>query len=279
MSSTFPTTSPAKSTPHDPCPVPIHEDPGISSAQVTRWYLVTGPGAKNPGAYMSWNSAEPHCTQISGATSQSYTSSQWKSLEAAWHATCKRGDPHPTSRTVPMVPKASSAQNPPVSPRLPRASTTQNPHVSPRRVAPQRTMPHPGIVPQFVPPASPLVQPESPHVRPESPFVVQGSGRLAYAVRSRPGEGQISDVLGPARDAYHTLQSMSLHPVLVVRRSLTEAVSFVEGDDTHYTVSHRVNAHRLRWIREEHNFYDGEVPPLSPISISISDESDLDLEE
>jgi hypothetical protein len=204
-------------------------------------------------------------------------SSQWQLLEAAWHAACKRSDPHPPSRAVPMTPKASSTQSPPVSPRLPKASTAKT-HVLPHReapVTPQLTMPHPSVVPPFFPPAtaSPLIQVVSPLVRPETPPVVQGSGRLAYAVRSRPGEGQISDVLGLARDAYHALQAMSQHPVLVVRRSLTEAVTFVEGDDAHYTVSRRVSAHRRRWIREEHNIFDGEVPPLSPIS--ISDESDL----
>jgi hypothetical protein len=99
------------------------------------------------------------------------------------------------------------------------------------------------------------------------------TGHLAYAVRARAGEGQISDDLEPAHDVYLTLQDMSLHPVLVVRRSLTEAVSFVEGDNAHYTISDWVSRRRRRWIREEHCLFDGNVPLLSPIPIS-DDESE-----
>jgi hypothetical protein len=232
---------------------------------------------------------------VPGATSQSYLPSQWKALEAAWHAACQRGDPHPQPSQVPPASTTrgtgrvrASAFTPvsPIriqtsrvlvptpfgSPDVSRvvASLTRGHAAHPVAASPTRSRAAPPSV-TASPTASRTASPSlarTPDLPPQQP-----TGHLAYAVRARAGEGQISDELEPARDVYLALQDMALHPVLVVRRSLTEAVSFVEGDDAHYTVSDRVSRRRRRWIREKHRLFDGNVPPLSPIPIS-DDESE-----
>jgi hypothetical protein len=232
---------------------------------------------------------------VPGATSQSYLPSQWKALEAAWHAACQRGDPHPQPSQVPPASTTrgtscvrASAFTPasPIriqtsrvlvptpfgSPDVSRvvASPTRGHAAHPVAASPTRSRAAPPSVTASLT-ASRTASPSlarTPDLPPQQP-----TGHLAYAVRACAGEGQISDELEPARDVYLALQDMALHPVLVVRRSLTEAVSFVEGDDAHYTVSDRVSRRRRRWIREEHRLFDGNVPPLSPIPIS-DDESE-----
>jgi hypothetical protein len=61
-------------------------------------------------------------------------------------------------------------------------------------------------------------------------------------------DGDVYDEYGPARDHYHGLQHLGLHPVLAVRQSLTAAVSFIEERSGHGAHD---SAQRSRWIREE----------------------------
>ncbi|KAJ7194744.1 hypothetical protein GGX14DRAFT_576188 [Mycena pura] len=279
---------PRRSEPHQPCPVKIIYDPGVQPQKVTKWYLVSGPGAKRPGA----SSAEAHCTGVKGATSQGYASWDWASLESAWHAACERGE-HPPNLDAPVSSSvapsstrlASSAIPPPrtpsrkvapspsqIRPSSSKPAVTTSGYVTPTH-SPSKFTPHDHLSPS----ASREGLRATASSRVESPQLpahpVEPLGLLVYAVRAASGVGQVYDDLGAARDLYHFWQAQDVHPVLAVRHSLTEAAAFIGGDDR-YPVSPGLSRHRARWIEEELQAFDANShPPASP-----SEESDVSAE-
>ncbi|KAJ7195590.1 hypothetical protein B0H12DRAFT_1245539 [Mycena haematopus] len=87
------------------------------------------------------------------------------------------------------------------------------------------------------------------------------AGNLAYAVRYG-GIGEVYDDYAAARQHYHVMRRLGLHPVLAIRQSLTAAVTFVEEGTGHRPPN---AAQREHWIQEE----------LDELSLSSEEESDL----
>ncbi|KAJ7429962.1 hypothetical protein B0H11DRAFT_2264497 [Mycena galericulata] len=263
------------------CPVPFYYDPGQPDSPLPnqKLYLVFGRNVACPGAYASWPSADAQYKSVSDATLKSYK--LWEPLEAAWVASCGRGEhPHPPATTngcgmrliyespfgagrtmsgppAPAPVPASPAIGKMASPATRTITPTTPVHRStpgPQRLRQSNHVPQP--LRQSIPATSPASPTPSgaPNkarvtVGNESPGVQTIPGKNAYAVRDG-AQGAIFDEFRAARDMYHRLQSEGKSPSLWTGPSLTDAVCFVENFRTQ-GVSPEAGRRR-KWIEEEY---------------------------
>ncbi|KAF8197311.1 hypothetical protein K438DRAFT_1760095 [Mycena galopus ATCC 62051] len=242
-----------------PCAVPIFDDSNAPGAK-GKYYLVTGFNVARAGAYSSWHTAHAQCTGVSGATIKGYTRNEWPHLEAAWTASCQRGEhSHDPPVAAPSTPMRAA---PPSTPSRSAATWVAIP-------APAMPVPLPddsddsdstGELVETI-----FIDSQSPSPTPAG----AGIGGFAYAVRCA-GEGEVFDEYGPACNHYHHLhlQHLGFHPVLTVRCSLTATVTFIEEGSGHTTPYPTECA---QWIREELRVL---VLPTAPLG-SWDSESEL----
>ncbi|KAJ6448047.1 hypothetical protein C8R47DRAFT_1211926 [Mycena vitilis] len=243
------------------CKVPVHRDAGATDENPSKYYLVTGTNVEAPGAYISWPSADAQYKKAPGATLKGYTPAEWRNLEAAWGASCARGE-HP--RLHGPLGNTSSA-GPSATPRTPRRART-NP-LSPTITASGGGAPRstnnrrPAIIsrsPSTSPSRVSSVTIDSDSSSPSPPPTTQArdcvpSGLRVYAVRSGH-VGQVFDCYNDARDHFHALQNAGKHPVFGVHDSLTAAVCFIERltvngqDERAGFIRAEVAAHRARLL-------------------------------
>ncbi|KAJ7079805.1 hypothetical protein B0H15DRAFT_953891 [Mycena belliarum] len=119
------------------CAVPFYPDPGQPQGPLPgqKIYLVTGRKVRFPGAYVSWSSADAQYKNVPSANLKSYK--LWGPLEAAWFASCDRGEHrHPTSDTAaadilrksePPPSASSSPPGPPSTSMLPALKLQPSP--------------------------------------------------------------------------------------------------------------------------------------------------------
>ncbi|KAJ7185970.1 hypothetical protein C8R46DRAFT_1208059 [Mycena filopes] len=225
------------------CSVPIFHDEG-SKGPFNKYYLVTGVNVAGPGAYSSWQTADTKQKAAPSSTLKGYGLGEWVNLEAAWHAGCARGEHPDRACFVPSIPPL------PTTPSRTRAQpSTPRPHR--QQPSPPRHYREPIVIQSRTP-------------SPEPTSLAPPAGLMAYAVRSGGvgAVGQVFDDLEDARALYHALQRDGTHPVLGVYRSLTEAVSFIEGTAA-------ATSRRQQWIREElaaHAVPEGTMSDVSDVS-------------
>ncbi|KAJ7190916.1 hypothetical protein GGX14DRAFT_579392 [Mycena pura] len=239
------------------CDVPLRPDTG-SVYPPKAYYLVMGRDVPKPGAYFSWESAQPQYKNKSFATVKKYMSHEWDALESAWHGGCERGEhEHPASseHPTPTAPKTAPVTPPrPARTQLAMSAPSQRPirTVTPLRIIDINSRsPSPSPTQTKFDGRGPSTSPTTARVacdirspQPKSGPPLQSSspaGQPSYAVRVN-GVGQVHDEFEPAREYYHQLQNMGYHPVMSIGRSLTSAVNFIEE---------RSSQERCEWIAEE----------------------------
>ncbi|KAJ7471710.1 hypothetical protein B0H11DRAFT_1919551 [Mycena galericulata] len=247
------------------CPVPFYYDPGQPDTPLPneKWYLVFGRNVACPGAYASWPSADAQYKNVSDATLKSYK--QWEPLEAAWVASCRRGEhSHPLAaansgmRLIYESPFGARRPipGPQASPAAPASPPTRKMASPATRMVPttpvHRATPGPQPLRQTIPaasPASPSPTTSSKARGKMLPAVQAIPGKNAYAVRNG-AQGAVFDEFRAARDMYHQLQSEGKSPSLWTGPSLTDAVCFLESFPTQGV---SLEAERCRkWIEEEY---------------------------
>ncbi|KAJ7657839.1 hypothetical protein DFH06DRAFT_1327897 [Mycena polygramma] len=255
------------------CQVPIHRDPGATDEIPAKYYLLTGASVEAPGAYISWPTADAQYKKSPGSTIKSYTPGEWRNLEAAWAASCARGE-H-TKLHGPL--SNTSSTGPSATPQSPRRARTAAP-LSPTITASGRSVPRSAnnrraAIINRSPSPSPIsrassvtIHSDSPSPSPSPPPTGQArdcvpSGLRVYAVRSGY-VGQVFDCYNDARDHYHALQNAGKHPVFGVHDSLTAAVCFIEGltvdgqDERAGFIRAEVAAHRARMLSSSSSITD-----------------------
>ncbi|KAJ7225300.1 hypothetical protein GGX14DRAFT_556102 [Mycena pura] len=232
-----------------PCAVHVIRDHGFSGTP-RRYWLVSGVNVKQPGAYVSWSSANAQYMGVPGAACKTYDASQWNELESAWHASCLRGehgDHEWLDESVPVAP-GPALQTPTLATRASPAASSRLSHTPQwARTPATRIVTIDSRTPSPTPSPSNISSSPSPTTASHS---ITPARQWVYAVRAR-GSGQIFDMFGPA--------PARNSPNLSISRSLTAAVGFVQ-EQLSVSAAEDTPENRERWIREEilaHVVHDG----------------------
>ncbi|KAJ7459140.1 hypothetical protein B0H11DRAFT_1924473 [Mycena galericulata] len=228
------------------CELPYYPDPGQppQPSADQKLYLVTGTGYINgrpirAGAYSSWSSSGSIVRSVVTATCKGYLPHEREAMEAAWHASCDRGehDHHARPNVAPLsVPLASPRSTPGSTPRpAPRFGDTVPPYLwSPK--APASPSPAPAA------PASGhrkkkekvklFDKPIEISSRSPSPGAPPLPGAKSYAVRSG-ARGWVFSDLEEARNKYHSLQTRGRKVQMATATGFTRALAFAESYPPH----------------------------------------------
>ncbi|KAJ7073551.1 hypothetical protein B0H15DRAFT_957084 [Mycena belliarum] len=218
------------------CNLPEYFDPGATVNPRAKMYLVCGKLVEYPGAYSSWLTADQVHQQSPASTLKGYNFSERADMQAAWRASCERGDHvHPLPlRGTPL---------PTTTPHTHRGRTALS-------AAPTSLPTTQGAAPIARRRAVVVIDSRSPSPASSAAHRprVAPTGRRAYAVRAQAA-GEVFSDYAAARDHFHGLQHLGEKPVMFVGCSLTAAVSFIERGSAD-ALAEDIEQ-RQQWILEE----------------------------